>query len=59
MGIMANKRDKEAIVREIEAIRRRMMELGDAYGLADQRVLVASRELDSLIVCFYREMERG
>jgi|GEM_PF-1878960 hypothetical protein len=45
---------KEAVAREIEAIRRRMMELGDEYGLDDQRVLSASRELDALIVFFHR-----
>jgi len=45
---------RETIVREIEAIRRRMMELGDEYGLDDQRVLSASRELDALIVHYHR-----
>ena len=45
---------REAIARQIEAIRRLMTELGVAYGLADQRVLSASRELDALIVCYHR-----
>lgn len=53
MGIMAKESNRESIVREIEAIRRRMMELGNAYGLADQRVLSVSRELDALIVCYH------
>lgn len=54
-GIMVNEQSsREAIARQIEAIRRLMMELGVAYGLADQRVLSASRELDALIVCYHR-----
>lgn len=55
MGILANKQEKERIVQDIEAIRNRMMKLGDTYGLSDQRVLTASRELDALIVCYYRK----
>lgn len=59
MGILANEREKDHIVRQIEAIRLRMMELGDIYGLDDQRVLQASRELDALIVSFYRKLGKA
>ena len=56
MGTTAKENNRERIKGQIEAIRDRMMKLGNVYGLDDQRVLKASRELDALIVYYHRSM---
>ncbi len=39
---------------QIEAIRAHMLKLGELHGLNDPKVLRASRELDALILSYYR-----
>jgi len=44
----------EGIKQQIESIRDRMIELGKVYGLGHPQVLSASRELDALILHYYK-----
>lgn len=38
----------------IESNRERLLALGEHYGINDPQVLDASRDLDELILCYYK-----
>jgi hypothetical protein len=44
----------EQLAEDIEIIRKRLLTLGAYYGINDPKVLDASRELDRLILCYYK-----
>jgi len=50
----SNSSANEGIKQQIESIRDRMIELGKAHGLGHPQVLSASRELDALILHYYK-----
>jgi hypothetical protein len=54
MGALAMFNGNDRMKQQIESIRAHMMNLGLIYGLNDPKVLHVSRELDDLIVCYYR-----
>jgi hypothetical protein len=54
MGIVDNVDDCRQLANHIEVNRERLLTLGEQYGMNNQQVLDASRELDQLILCYYK-----
>jgi hypothetical protein len=54
MGIVENINDCSQLVNDIEVNRERLLTLGEQFGINNPKVLDASRELDQLILCYYK-----
>jgi hypothetical protein len=54
MVIMENLDNSGQLANDIELNRERLISLGACYGINDPKVLDASRELDRLILCYYK-----